>query len=181
MKKFLTFALAAALCAPAFAQRMGSTNSSAPALKQQVMVGDMKMSLDYTSITWASGSTMGRIMDKEKGARMRSRVNETASQAPLATLNTNVALMLGDLHVPAGEYNAYFTVDDDLAWHLNLAGKDKPLTLKLPLADSKHEHKRLAMPIYPTEKGIGLMIAFGNQSCMLTVTAHGAGSEKQDH
>ena len=85
MKAFLSFALAAALCAPAFAQKMGSTNSNAPMMKQTIEAGSAKMSLDYEAITWADGKTMSRIMDKEKGAGARKRISESAPQAPLGT------------------------------------------------------------------------------------------------
>ncbi|MBX3463584.1 MAG: DUF2911 domain-containing protein [Planctomycetes bacterium] len=173
MTKFLSFALAAALCAPAFAQKMGSTNADAPTVKQTVVAGEAKISLDYTSITWASGKTMARIMDKEGGARMRTRLNDSATDAPLGTLSTSVDLMCGDLHIPAGEYKLFFTITDELAWQLNFQGKDKTHTMKLPLSDSEHESKRLMMCLYAGEEaGAGVYVAFGKHSGMLDLKPH---------
>lgn len=173
MTKILSFALAAALCAPAFAQKMGSTNSDAPTVKQTVMAGEAKISLDYTSITWAAGKTMERIMDKENGARMRTRINESASGAPLGSLNSSVDLMCGDLHLAAGEYKVYFTIADDLGWQINFMGKDKTHTMKLALNDSEHESKRLMMCLYAgEEEGAGVYVAFGKHSGMLELKPH---------
>lgn len=168
MTKMLSFALAAALCAPAFAQKMGMTNSDAPTVKQTVMAGDAKISLDYTSITWASGKTMTAIMDKEKGARYRERINGGASESPLGSLTTSVDLMCGELHIPAGEYKVYFTITDDLAWQINFMGKEKTHTMKLPLADADHESKRLLLCLYAGEdEGAGVYVSFGKHSGML--------------
>ena len=171
--KFLSFALAVAFCAPAFAQKMGSTNSDAPMVKQTVEAGDAKISLDYTSITWADGRTMGRIMDKENGGRMRSRINETASASPLGSLNTSVDLMCGDLHLPAGKYTIFFTITDDLEWQINFMNGDKTHTMKLPLADSEHESKRLMMCLYAGEdEGAGVYVAFGKHSGTIDLKPH---------
>jgi len=175
MTKILSFALAAALCAPAFAQKMGSTNTNAPTVKQTIMADDAKISLDYTSITWASGKTMERIMDKEAGARMRTRINESAGDSPLGSLSTSVDLMCGDLHIPAGEYKIHFTIGDDLGWSINFKGKDKTHTTKLALSDSEHESKRLMMCLYAGEdEGAGVYVAFGKHSGMLELKPHTA-------
>lgn len=168
MTKILSFALAVALSAPAFAQKMGMTNSDAPTVKQTVMAGDAKISLDYTSITWASGKTMTAIMDKEKGARHRERINGSASESPLGSLNTSIDLACGDLTIPAGEYKVYFTITDDLAWQINFMGKEKTHTMKLPLNDSEHESKRLLLCLYAGEDdGAGVYVSFGKHSGML--------------
>ena len=71
MKTLLSFALAAALCTPAFAQKMGMSNNGAPEVKQSIAAGDAKWSLDYTSIVWAQGKMMARLGDKENGAKAR--------------------------------------------------------------------------------------------------------------
>ncbi len=175
MTKILSFVLAAALCAPAFAQKMGSTNSDAPTVKQTVMAGDAKISLDYTSITWASGKTMARIMDKEKGAGVRERVNGSAGDSPLGSLTTSVDLKCGDLLLPAGEYQIYFTIGDDLAWSINFKSGDKTHTMKLALSDSEHESKRLMLCLYAgEEEGAGVYVAFGKHSGMLDLKPHAA-------
>ena len=180
MKKLLSIVLASALCAPAFAQKMGSSNSNAPTVKQTVMAGEAKISLDYTSITWASGATMGRILDKEGGAKVRARTNDTASKAPLGALSTSVDLMCGDVHLPAGEYQVYFTITEDLAWQINFQGKDKTHTMKLDLANSDHESKRLMLCLYAgEEEGAGVYVAFGKQSGMLSLKPH-SGKEAKD-
>jgi hypothetical protein len=172
MKKFLSFVLAAALCAPAFAQKMGSTNTDAPAMKQSIEAGGAKMSLDYTSITWADGKTMSRLMDKEKGANARKRISENAASSPLGSFSTSVDVKCGDLHLPAGEYQVFFTIDDDLAWSINFQGKDKVHSHKLTLADSSHESKRLMLCLYAADKGAGVYVAFGNKSGELKFEPH---------
>jgi hypothetical protein len=167
MTKILSFALAAALCAPAFAQKMGSTNSNAPTIKQTIVAGDAKISLDYTSITWASGKTMGRLMDKES-TDARARVNKMAGDQPLGSMTSSVDLMLGDLHIPAGDYKVYFTIDDDLTWSINFKGKEKTLTSKLALMPSDHESKRLLLCLYAGEEdGAGVYVSFGDKMGML--------------
>ena len=176
---FLSFALAATLCVPAFAQKMGMTNSDAPTVKQTVAAGDAKISLDYTSITWATGKTMTAIMDKEKGARFRTRINEGASESPLGSLNTSVDLMCGNEHIPAGEYKVYFTITDDLAWQINFQGKEKTHTVKLELADSGHESKRLLLCLYAgDDDGAGVYVSFGKMAGMLSLKPHAAGDDK---
>lgn len=180
MKKLLSVFLATALCTPVFAQKMGMTNNDAPTLKQTIMAGEAKISLDYTSITWASGQTMSRIMDKENGARARKRINDSASQAPLGMLNTSVDLKCGDVMIPAGEYSVYFTVTDDLAWQINFQGKDKTHTVKLALQDSEHESKRLLLCLYAgDDAGAGVYVAFGKQSGMLNLMPAGSKEAKE--
>lgn len=175
MKKILAVCLAAALCAPAFAQKMGSSNTNAPTIKQSIVAGDAKMSLDYTSITWASGQTMARLMDKEGGARARTRTNENASKAPLGAFTTSVAVMVGDLHLPAGEYKVFFTITEDLAWQINFQSGDKTHTTKLPVQESEHESKRLLLCLYAgDEEGAGVYVAFGKHGGMLNIKPHAA-------
>lgn len=168
MKKFLTFALAAALCAPAFAQKMGSSNRNAPKLEQSIAVGDAKMALNYTSITWASGKTMQGAMDKENGAGAREMINGTASRAPLATFTTSIAVTCGDLKLAAGEYQVYFTISENCEWQINFKNGDAVSTMKLAMADGGEENKRLLMCLYAGEtEGAGVYIAFGKQMCTL--------------
>lgn len=175
MKILLSAVLAAALCTPAFAQRMGSANRNAPMLKQSITAGDATMSLNYTSITWASGKTMTALADKENGARARKMVNDSAAQQPLADFSTSVDVMCGDLHLAAGDYKLYFTVDDECAWHLNFQGKgqDAAQSMKLDLQNSEHESKRLMMCLYAEETaGAGVYVAFGSSSGMLSFKPH---------
>ncbi len=182
MKKLLSIVLATALCAPAFAQKQGMSNTNAPTVKQTVMAGDAKISLDYTSITWGSGSSMATILDKENGARARTRVNTGAPKAPLGTFNTSVDVKCGDLQIPAGEYQVFFTITEDLAWQINFLGKDnKTLTTKLALEDSGHESKRLLMCLYAgDDAGAGVYVAFGKQSGMLNIAPTAAKGDVKD-
>lgn len=169
MKKLLSIALATALCAPTFAQKQGMSNNDAPTVKQTITAGDAKMSLDYTSITWASGQTMARLMDKEKGARTRKGVNDNASKNPLAKFTTSVPVKCGELMLPAGEYTVFFTITEELAWQINFQGKEKLQTMALGLETSEHESKRLLMCLYAgDEAGAGVYVSFGKQSGMLT-------------
>lgn len=171
MKKLLSLVLAAALCAPAFAQKMGSTNTNAPTMKQSIEAGSAKMSLDYLAITWADGKTMARVMDKEKGAGARKRVNDTAPQETLGNFTTSVECKVGEQTLPAGDYKVFFTIDEELNWSINFQGKDKTFTQKLTLADSGHESKRLMLCLYATDKGAGVYVAFGSKSGDLQINA----------
>ena len=166
--KLLSFALAAALCAPAFAQKMGSVNSNPPALKQSITAGDAKMSLDYLSIAWAEGKMMARLADKENGAKARERFNGAGPNAPLATFTTSIDCQCGDAMLPAGEYKVYFTIGDDLGWNINFKSGDKVMTTKLALKNEEHESKRLLMCMYAEETGAGVYLAFGKMSGMVS-------------
>lgn len=174
MTKFLSFVLAAALCAPAFAQKMGMSNNNAPTLTQSISVGGAKMSLDYTSITWASGSTMTKAADPKTGAATRKRINDTATAEPLATFTTSVPVSCGTVKLAAGEYKVYFTITDDCAWQINFQGKDQDAvqTMKLDLKDSPQASKRLLLCLYAGETGgAGVYVAFGNKMTELTFAA----------
>ena len=162
MKKFLTFALAAALCTPVFAQKTGSSNSNAPTVEQTISAGGAKMTLNYTSITWASGKTLETAMDKENGAGTRDYINGQATKKPLASFSTTVAVTCGDLKLEAGDYKVYYTISEACEWQINFAGKDdKVATMKLP-------SKRLMMCLYAGDsEGAGVYVAFGEKMCML--------------
>jgi hypothetical protein len=168
MKKLLSLVLFASLCTPAFAQKMGGTNRNAPTIKQSITVAGATISLDYTSITWASGETMKTIMDKANGGGAREMVNNNAMKTPLGTFTSTIAVSCGDLNLAAGEYKVYFTIDDNCDWSVNFQGKDKTDTMKLPLMDSPEESKRLLLCLYAGEKeGAGTYVSFGNKMCML--------------
>ncbi|MCB9877967.1 MAG: hypothetical protein H6835_10225 [Planctomycetes bacterium] len=169
MKKLLTLALSLALVSPAFAQKMGGSNRSAPTVKQSVEAGAAKMSLDYTAITWADGNMMKMLADKENGAGARKMVNDSAPKSPLASFSSSVDVKCGELHIPAGDYKVFFTIDDDCHWHLNFQkGEDKALSMKLELAASEHESGRLLMCLYAEDKGAGVYLSFGSHTGMLT-------------
>lgn len=179
MKALLSLTLLAALCVPAVAQRQGSSNSNAPEIKQSIAAGEAKISLNYTSITWASGRTMTALMDKEKGGRTRERVNGNAAGNPLAAFTTSVPLQCGDLHLPAGDYKVFFTIGDDLAWSINFMMGDKTMTMKLNLMDSGMESKRLLLCLYAgDDDGAGVYVSFGKQMTMLAFKPEAAKTEK---
>lgn len=77
MNKLLTLALAAFLCTPAFAQKMGSRNRNAPTIKQSITVGGQTLSLDYTSIAW--------------GNTLRANVSETRVRVVFSVEGAGIA------------------------------------------------------------------------------------------
>ena len=161
MNKLLSLALSLALCAPIFAQR-------GPKLEQSITAGDVKMSLNYTSISFGEGKTVATLMSKE-GGEMRTMINERASSRPAATFTTSIDVKCGDLTLAAGEHKVYFTVGDDLAISINFKSGDKVQTSKLELAaDAGHESKQLMMCLYANDKGgAGVYLAFGKMSGMV--------------
>jgi len=171
MKKILTLALALTLTTPSFAQRMGSLNRNAPTVKQSVEAGQAKISLNYTSINWGDGRTMKMVSDKENGARARQMVNGSAAENPIAQFSSSVNVDCGELHIPAGDYKVYFTVDDDCVWHINFHAKDaeKALSMKLDLMPSDHQSKNLLMCLYAEDDGAGVYLSFGTHSGMLSI------------
>ncbi|HEX6809987.1 MAG TPA: hypothetical protein VF384_00065 [Planctomycetota bacterium] len=171
MKTFLSIVLATALCAPAFAQK-GGMSASAPTIKQSIMAGAAKISLDYTAIPWVRGENMAKILDKANGADARKGLNNRAPKDPLASFSTSVDVTCGDLQIPAGDYQVFFTITEELVWNINFQGKDKLLTTKLNVSnDDKHESKRLLLCLYAGEEsGAGVYVAFGKQSGMINFT-----------
>ena len=178
MNKFLSLALAAALCAPAFAQQSGMINQNAPTVSQTVSAGGAKIQLDYTSIAWGRGDAFNKAMDKADGADARKSINELAKKKPIGTFSTNVDVMVGTLKVPAGEYKVGFTINESCEWEINFMGKET-LTMKLPLKDNKDmQHKRLLCSLFAgDEKGAGVYIAFGEKVCSLSITPGGGGGD----
>ena len=100
---------------------------------------------------------------------MRARVNTSAPSAPLATFKTTMDCKCGDLSLAAGDYEVYFTINDDCEWQINFHadGKDKPSTMKLELMDTPEPNKRLLMCLYAGDKGAGTYVAFGDKFGML--------------
>lgn len=167
MKKLLSFVLAVALCAPAFAQR-------GPKVEQTLTAGTAKMSLNYTSLAYGEGKTVGMLLDKEGGKDMRQMMNERSSNRPLASFATSIPVKCGDAVLAAGEYQVYFTVNDDLVWSINFKQGDKVASTTIQLADGGHESKRLLMCLYAEEEGAGVYLAFGKMSGMLSFQPHAA-------
>jgi hypothetical protein len=169
MKNLFSIALVTALCAPAFAQKQGMSNSNAPTITQTITVGNNKISLDYTSITWAEGKTMAAILDKAGGADARKALNARGPKAPLGSFTTSADVMCGDLAIPAGDYKVFFTITEELAWQINFQGKDKTLTTNMNITNAgEHESKRLLLCLHAADDNAGVYVAFGKQSGMLT-------------
>jgi hypothetical protein len=180
MHKFLVVSLAAALCAPAFAQKSGSINRNAPTISQTVAMGDAKISLNYTALAYGMGQAFEAAMDKANGAQAREGINTSAKKTPLGDFSTSIALKCGDLNIPAGDYKVSFTINDKAEWHINFTGA-QTLTMKLPLMDNKEmPHKRLLMCLYAgDDAGAGAYIAFGNKFAILAFEPGAAGGAKK--
>lgn len=173
MKSFLTLALAASICVPAFAQVSGRANQNPPMVNQTVEFAGAKISLNYTSLDWVRGSFWDAAMRKDdKGAQFRQQLATLAKSKPIGTLTTNVDLTCGSLNLTAGEYKVSFTCSEELAWEINFTKGDEVQKMKLDLMDSTgHESKRLLMCLYAGDKaGAGVYVAFGSKSTMLTLT-----------
>ncbi len=180
MRTLASASLALALCAvPVSAQKMGSANTNAPSIEQSIKLGDDTLTLTYTAITWAGGQMMEAAMDKDSGGRARQRINNTAEKAPLGTLKASADFDIGGKAVAAGEYKLFFTIDDDLKWHMVAASGDKRVDWTLPLEESdKHRSRLIVALIAGDEDGTGaLAIAFGKQNCKVEL-APGGGQGK---
>lgn len=165
MKKLLSLVLAVAICAPAFAQR-------GPKLEQTITSGTTKMTLNYTSLSYGEGKTVGTLLDKEGGKEMRQMMNERSANRPLATFSTSINVKCGDAVLAAGEYGVYFTVSDELVWTINFKQGEKVVSSVVKLDDSQHESKRLLMCLYAEEAGAGVYLSFGKMSGMLSFQPH---------
>lgn len=171
-------ALSLAFCAPLAAQKMGSTNSDAPTLNQAFATkdGSVDFKVEYTAITWADGQTMARLMDKEKGEGMRTRVNGSAPKAPLASLTTKHPIEAGGQTLPAGVYSIYFTIADDLTWRLNAQHEEDAsvsFQWRLKFQQSDAERTRLAISVNPADDAneASISIAFGSMVCSFEIEA----------
>lgn len=178
IKTLTTLSLAFALAVPAAAQKMGSTNSDAPSLSQSFAAKNetVDFTIDYTAITWADGRTMDAIMDKDRGARYRQRVNSTAATNPLASLSTESALNFGGENLPAGVYSLYFTIGDDLKWKLNAQSEEDEkihFSWTLDFKKSQHDVKRLTVLVYTGDDAAtaDVSLSFGTMSCTVQAKA----------
>ncbi|GAB4161351.1 MAG: hypothetical protein Fur0037_28000 [Planctomycetota bacterium] len=170
MRTILTVTLGAVLVAPALAQKTGSVNRNAPTVKQTVENAGAKFSLDYTSITWATGRTIKAAMDKEQGANLRQYINNMAKSQPLGAFTTSVDVACGSLKLAAGSYKVAFTINEDLQWEINFMQDDEIQKMPLDLMDSGDNSRRLLMCLYAgDEKGAGVYIAFGKKMAILAI------------
>ena len=181
MKTLASATLALALCAaPAMAQFQGSSNTNAPTIEQSIQLGDATLAVSYKAITWAGGRTMEAAMDKDKGARMRERINGGAEKSPLGSLKASSDFTIGGKTLAAGDYKLFFNIDDDLKWHLIASAGEKKVDLLLPLEESPKQHARLIVAIIAGEKdGTGaLAVAFGKQQCKVDLAPAAASGGK---
>lgn len=161
MKKLLSFALAIALCAPVFAQRGAK-------LEQTITMGDAKMSLNYVSISYGEGKTVGTLLSKE-GGDMRKMFNERMAARPTTQFKTSIDVTCGDAKLAAGDYDVYFSIDDDLVVSMNFKQGDKVTSTKLKLnMAGQHEGKKLLMCLYSEEAGAGVYLSFGKIEGMIS-------------
>ena len=181
MMRLISAVAVLGLCLALPAQRMGSTNSNAPTVSSSIAFkGGAELSVKHVSTTWAEGRTMSTLMDKEGGARFRNMVNQRAASSPLGTLTVSSAFMLGGNKVEAGEHDLYFTIDEDLHWHMMLAHKGKDdvrVDVKLELQDAD-ESSRLTVAVMAakSDKEGTMKISFGKKACSMTFMA--AASDK---
>jgi hypothetical protein len=178
MKKLLSLVLAAALCAPAFAQKTPA-NANAPAIKQSLTIGDVKMSLDYAAVSYGEGKTVARVMDKAN-ADLRKRINEMAPTAAIGKFSTSVDAKIGDVTLAAGDYDVFFTVNEDASVNINFKMGDKVTTSKLALMpQAGHEHKMLVMSLHAGDDGgAGVYLGYGKMSGMMTIVPAAKGAAK---
>jgi hypothetical protein len=97
-----------------------------------------------------------------------------AERAPIGSLETSDDLTIGGKTVAAGDYKLYFTIDDDLSWHLVLAASEEggaKFDWKLDLTETKSVATRLCVNLGAGEKdGTGVLgIAFGKMGCSIPV------------
>lgn len=149
------------------AQRMGSSNSGAPTVSQSIKFSNgAALSIEYASITWASGSTMDRIASDDSG-RFRQRINSSAEKNPLGSATVTKAVTLGGKVVKAGDYKLYFTLDEKNAWHMVMASGSTKHDWKLPLEEGSKMKSRLTMSLSAAKQdsAANLAVSFGKMSC----------------
>ncbi len=158
----------ALLTAPASAQKMGHSNTNAPTISQTIRLGDKgTIKLQYTSITWASGSFSKALQDENTRERLRERINGLAASDPLGSLETTTALIVDDKRVGAGSYALAFMLGADYGWQLVLtAAKGKrQISWPLELEATKRTSRRLTVNLEAGDEDFTAQIAFafGNQ------------------
>lgn len=170
-RHFLQALLVLGLCSLAPAQRMGGSNHDAPILTQSFSAQDgIDFRIDYHAITWADGKTMARMMEAERGARIRKRINAEAPNAPLGTMRADTPISLGGKNVVEGLYALYFTIDEELNWTLHAQNEvedDIHYQWKLALVETEKTSARLSMSVLPAEAAgdANVTIAFGKWTC----------------
>ena len=158
--------------ASTFAQRMGSGNSNAPTIKQNIEFADgAKVSFHYVAINWGGGQWAKALANEESRDKMRERINSTAKSRPLASMETSMDMLLGEQSIPAGAYQVGFTLNEKFAWQMSLMKDEATIHLPLPLMDSPEEAKRLIVAAYADNAAgsVGMYVSFGKKFCTLTL------------
>lgn len=168
------------LAAPAAAQKMGSTNRSAPRIEQSIQLGAAgKVTLNYIGITWGGGRWAESLESEETRAEMRGHINQAADRSPIGNLEVENDVTIGSTSVPAGNYKLSFKLDEDFNWQMNLSG-DETITIPLELMEGEEHSTRLVVALYAGEEDgtAGVYLSFGNRMGMLTI-APAADEESQ--
>jgi len=162
----------ALLSAPAMAQKMGSTNKNAPAIRQTYTVGNQSIELGYTAITWATGQWAAALKDEASRGEWRARINDSAPKSPLGSLKLTTALNIGGVKVDPGAWKVGFTLNDEFAWQITLIGEGGA-TLQVPLAlkevDESQKRLMLALAAGDEDGTAKIVVAFGNSRCNLVL------------
>lgn len=166
--KSLSLAIAlAGLAIPLSAQVRGSINQGAPTVSSSIeFSGGGKVEVSYIAANFGRGDFLGQL---ENSARAREGLNKRAAQRPLGSLEVTKAMTIGGQKVAAGEYDLYFTIDDDVKWHLILSsgGDDaKKVDIKLDLKDTEKGSARLKIVVTAGDGNdeCDLAVAFGSQA-----------------
>ncbi len=161
------------LSAPAMAQKMGSTNKNAPAIRQTFTVGNQSIELGYTAITWAGGHWAAALKDETSRGEWRVRINESAAKSPLGSLKVTTALNVGGVKVEPGAWKVGFTLNDEFAWQVTLVG-ETGTTVQVPLVlkevDENSKRLMLALAAGEEDGTAKIVVAFGNARCNLAIS-----------
>jgi hypothetical protein len=182
--KFLMIPLALAmLTAPSFAQKYGSINSNAPVVTSSIAMGDAKVAVEFHAISLGQGRAWTALGEKsEAGTRARTRANNNKNPLGSATLSTDMTV--AGAAIPAGTYDLFFRVDEELNWHLVFAvkGGDAQHKVALNLTPSpEHKSARLMLSLQAGEKdGTATMwVAFGDKNGTLELAKSGNGAKPE--
>jgi hypothetical protein len=158
------------LSAPALAQKMGSSNRNAPAIRQTMTIGNQSIELGYTAITWAGGQWAAALKDEGSRGEWRVRINESAAKSPLGSLKLTTALDFGGVKVEPGAWKLGFTLNDNFDWQITMIG-ESGTTVQVPLVlkEVGEASRRLMLALAAgDEDGTAkVVVAFGNSRCDL--------------
>lgn len=164
------------LLAPVSAQVFGSTNANAPTCTSSIAFADGgKVSLSYTSITWAGGNFETGMLER------RDQLNAAADKTPIGKLMVEgTTVRFGGRPLPAGKYDVKFNINEKKQWVLVVASKGDKVrhdwVLPLEKAEKKQDRLRLLVEAGSADDGLRCKVAFGDKKC----SVRGQKVEKQD-